>query len=203
MKRYSLFILLAAVVFFSSCSTLRIEKRKYTGGWYVDFGNNAKPQAGVDHPQEEITATEAVAAEQQEAAAVAPVFSEGDNCAQNPVAGTPGETIIIAPTNDEERAVTNSPAEQKQTPVAKHNKRTSVPSSEPADDMLILLVILAIFIPPLAVYLKEGVTPMFWITLILWLIGGAFLFGRFGYGYIGGLGLLAIVLALLVVFDKL
>lgn len=41
------------------------------------------------------------------------------------------------------------------------------PESPVADDMLVLLVILCFFIPPLAVGLYEGITTNFWISLIL------------------------------------
>jgi len=41
-----------------------------------------------------------------------------------------------------------------------------------ADTNTILLVILAVLLPPLAVYLHEGeINTKFWITLILWLLG--------------------------------
>ena len=47
-----------------------------------------------------------------------------------------------------------------------HNKNTSSYS----DDNTILLVILAILLPPLAVYLKEGIGTPFWIDLIFALL---------------------------------
>jgi uncharacterized membrane protein YqaE (UPF0057 family) len=39
-------------------------------------------------------------------------------------------------------------------------------------DNKVVLIILAIFIPPLAVYLKEGstITNNFWINLVLWIV---------------------------------
>lgn len=56
----------------------------------------------------------------------------------------------------------------------------------------ILLVILAIFVPPLAVYLKENAAGTnFWITLVLWVLGGA-LFGILGF--LGSLGVLAAII---------
>lgn len=36
--------------------------------------------------------------------------------------------------------------------------------------MFIVKIILAIFISPIAAYLQVGLTPHFWINLILWLI---------------------------------
>ncbi len=64
-----------------------------------------------------------------------------------------------------------------------------------ADTNLILLAILAILLPPLAIYLKErALTWKFWVSLILILpifFGGWFLW------------LAAVILALLVVFDAI
>ncbi|HYC40770.1 MAG TPA: YqaE/Pmp3 family membrane protein [Chitinophagaceae bacterium] len=62
------------------------------------------------------------------------------------------------------------------------------------DTNTVLLVILAILLPPLAVYLHQGATSKFWITLLLFLLGlvGAFYLSHW-------LILAAIVYALLVV----
>ena len=72
----------------------------------------------------------------------------------------------------------------------------------PVDDtaMLIILVILAILIPPLAVFIYEQATSRFWIDLILAILG-------FGVGFwlLGGLGFLcglaAVIYALLIVLE--
>jgi len=70
--------------------------------------------------------------------------------------------------------------------------------SEESDIKLILLVILAILIPPLAVYLKnQKIDKWFWITLILCLLTFSFFIFAFG----GLLYLLAIIFALLYLFD--
>ncbi len=66
---------------------------------------------------------------------------------------------------------------------------------------LLILVILALILPPLAVYLYEGVTTRFWIDLVLALIGigvGSILFGA-GLIYLGAL--LAVIYALLIVLE--
>jgi uncharacterized membrane protein YqaE (UPF0057 family) len=69
------------------------------------------------------------------------------------------------------------------------------------DVMFILALILAFLIPPLAVYLVDGVTSRFWLNLVLFLLGwGAF-------GWLGGIfwlcGLIAIVHALLIVLGEM
>ena len=64
-----------------------------------------------------------------------------------------------------------------------------------ADTNTVLLVILAILLPPLAVYLHQGAfTTKFWITLVLWLLGWVF------WGAVAWVPLLpAIIYAILVV----
>ena len=69
--------------------------------------------------------------------------------------------------------------------------------------MLVLLVILAIILPPLAVGIYEGITGRFWLVLLLWLLGlglGIWLLG-FGLGWL--CGLVAVILALLIVLGVL
>ena len=64
-----------------------------------------------------------------------------------------------------------------------------------ADTNTILLLILAILLPPLAVYLHQGeINSKFWIALILWILGWA------GFGPLAWLTVLpAIVYAILVI----
>lgn len=65
---------------------------------------------------------------------------------------------------------------------------------------IIILVILALLIPPLAVFIYEGVTTRFWIDLILALVGYGVGFGLLG-GIGGLLGLVAVIYALLIVLE--
>ncbi len=65
---------------------------------------------------------------------------------------------------------------------------------------IVILVILAIIIPPLAVFLYEDITTRFWIDLILALVGYGVGFGLLG-GVGGLLGLAAIIYALLIVLE--
>ncbi len=71
-----------------------------------------------------------------------------------------------------------------------------------SDLELILLVILAIIIPPLAVFLFEGVTTRFWIDLILAILGYGIGFGVLGFGW-WLLGLIAVIYALLIVLEAI
>jgi|GEM_PF-1084258 uncharacterized membrane protein YqaE (UPF0057 family) len=200
MKKYSLFIALAALLGFSSCSTLRIEKRHYTGGWYVDFGNNISKQtpeqaeqnnSSVESLQEITDDVSDNIAEQL------PTFAD-DNTASSsvpasrvtpPLQSTEQEAVI---TQEDQRM---SQSTQVAPTIAKQEEQGS--SSAPADVPFWALFILAIFIPPLAVFLKQGVTNLFWIDLLCALFGCGFLF----MPYFGGLFLVAVVIAILVIFD--
>jgi uncharacterized membrane protein YqaE (UPF0057 family) len=68
------------------------------------------------------------------------------------------------------------------------------------DDVLmtVLLVILALILPPLAVGIYEGITGRFWLVLVLWLIGWGV-----GWWLLGPLAwlasLVAVIMALLIV----
>ena len=66
---------------------------------------------------------------------------------------------------------------------------------------MLILVILAILLPPIAVYLVDGTSGRFWFNLVLWLVGlglGAALLGP-TLIWLGGL--LAIIHALIVVLE--
>jgi uncharacterized membrane protein YqaE (UPF0057 family) len=81
---------------------------------------------------------------------------------------------------------------------AKIAKNAAQGSSE-SGAMLVLLVILAIFIPPLAVAIYEGITTRFWIDLILAIVGYGIGFAFFGFGLAFLCGLAAVIYALLIV----
>lgn len=74
------------------------------------------------------------------------------------------------------------------------------PYQEDVDAMWIVTLILCFLIPPLGVYLKDGsLTGLFWLVLILCLLGGGLSFGI--ATYYGGLYFVGTVLALLRFFD--
>jgi uncharacterized membrane protein YqaE (UPF0057 family) len=78
-------------------------------------------------------------------------------------------------------------------------KSTSKSSDGTSDVALILLVILAIIIPPLAVLLYEGASGRFVIVLILWLLA---IFGFFLSPIAGLLYLIAMIYALIIVLGR-
>jgi uncharacterized membrane protein YqaE (UPF0057 family) len=75
------------------------------------------------------------------------------------------------------------------------NLRAAKKRGEEVDTNTVLLVLLAIILPPVAVYLHEGTTnTKFWITLLLTVLGitGFFIFGWYAY-------LAAVIYALIIV----
>lgn len=79
------------------------------------------------------------------------------------------------------------------------------PLREDAGVMLLVAIICAIFIPPLGVFIKDNwrTSKWFWVTLVLCLLAAGFLgVGNAGFSTIfGGLWLVAVIIALLAVFD--
>jgi uncharacterized membrane protein YqaE (UPF0057 family) len=63
----------------------------------------------------------------------------------------------------------------------------------------VVLVILALLIPPLAVFLFEGATKRFWIDLILAIIGIGIGFGILHIAFL--CALIAVIYALLIVLE--
>jgi uncharacterized membrane protein YqaE (UPF0057 family) len=100
----------------------------------------------------------------------------------------------------EEVETENSFVSERQSNQTKKNVRSSNSSrASNSGVMTLLLVLLALFIAPLAVAIYEGITNRFWITLILWLIGIGV-----GYWLLGGTlawlcGLVAAIYAILIV----
>ena len=76
-------------------------------------------------------------------------------------------------------------------------------SSVDSDLMFILCIVLAFLIPPLAVYLTEGVTTRFWLNLVLFILGWGVGWYFFGGGIAFLCSLLAVVHALLIVLGAI
>ncbi len=84
--------------------------------------------------------------------------------------------------------------------INKKSKKQNPYNDADVDAMWVVTLILCFLIPPLGVYLKDGsITGLFWLVLILCLVGGSILFGL--VGYFGGLYGVGIILALLRFFD--
>lgn len=187
-----------------------LQKRKYNKGFYWNRNVNTKDSETVkneeiEESQVEISMVEERAAVVASNDAYAAVETGRDMASVN-------ENEINSVTNDESLVTSQNvsanvsdksvSSAKKSTFKAKKDavKLMKKNSSSPASDVAtILLVILAILIPPLAVFLFEGVTSRFWIDLILAILGwGAF--GLFG-GFLWLCGLIAVIYALLIVLN--
>lgn len=196
MKKILLFSGILSLAMLTSCSSLRIEKRHYRNGYYVSLNNNNERPAQTTSVENESPETPAVTTAEAEAVVVNPVV---------PVAETAAPTV--APVQQKEENNSSPATEPTEVPQVQNDsapETVAQPAEEntgtPHDDVaLVLLVILAILLPPLAVYLAQGLTKWFWITLILCLFGGGFIF----YPVFGGLWLVSIIIALFVVFGLL
>ena len=75
------------------------------------------------------------------------------------------------------------------------------PAAPNSDAMLIILVILAIILPPLAVFIYEQASTRFWLDLLFWAVGWGVGLALFGLGVAGLMSLLAVIYALLIVLE--
>lgn len=196
MKKYYLLFSIALIGFLTSCNNFHIEKRHYRNGFYVNLNKNTdrapeqkQNEAGVADEEENISKENEQRADER--VVVAPVkSSEVSSPVQHSDDKSPAQTKTVVDATPSSEEVVQEPNQI---------DHSVTPNQAPgdADVMLIIQVILAIIIPPLAVYLKEGLTNRFWLVLILAILGGGFFF----YPYFGGLWLVAVILALLIVLD--
>lgn len=222
MKLKSGILSLIAIAILASCSTSNdvvsnrsIQKRKYSDGFYISFGKNfnkkgnetQKKETTVDHNDVAISSSEesiklGYAPEKSFESipfelAESPRFDDNSSDLQN------GNTEIAHPLSvvKEEKNLGAKiqnfyPLKSVETKVRKIQESASSNS----DVMLILLVILALILPPLAVFIFEGGTTRFVIDLILWLLGWGV--GWYLWGPRGGLfSLAAVIYALLIVLS--
>lgn len=201
-----LFAFLVAFIF-SSCgmfNDLSIEKRHYRKGYYVQKRGDRTTEKAVVK-EEESDATESIAAAKT---AEENNASVGENSTQPTQAPATANSFA----KEKSKKHFSPPAVFKK---GKDFVNRTIPtvSSKPAtpaphDDgeaavALVLLVILAILLPPLAVLLADGFGIHFLVDLIFWLLGFGLVIFIAGGGvvYLGIFGLIAIIYALFVVFD--
>lgn len=194
-----------------------LQKRKYTNGVYFKNNGNLKGTTAKNEDEEldifkseerkskkYITSTTAVSENTNEIEAmfaeesVEPTTELESSHVSDAVAKDES-TVTVSNTSTDQAKTTEARVEEKQIAAKNSTKKKS--SKAPAGDVeLILLVILALIIPPLAVFIYEGATQRFWIDLILAILG-------YGVGFwlLGGLGwvcgLIAVIYALLIVLE--
>lgn len=204
MKRYIFPLICLLALGLTSCTGIRIEKRHYNGGFYVETGTKNRSTAerieaeavaitqNDTEPSSSLSVTESVEN---------PCVAKSENSAPSQESG---KNSVVKVVIDKIKGATPAAKTETRSSTAEENKVVTTEqenSAAPASDVpLWVYVLLALFIPPLAVYLKQGVTNIFWIDLILFILGyGLF---RFSF-YLWGAALAAMVIALLVVFDAL
>jgi uncharacterized membrane protein YqaE (UPF0057 family) len=207
-----------------------ISKRKYTKGFHI----NKKSHLKTDKESEEnIAYEEAVKTEKKEKAVSKRVLKnketenytsnlvvlteekmqENNNASprsqdeSNPLTGLDSNPDDMTertsgPTRGSQESAMREMSESEQN----QRNRTEDAGSSALDGtaLTIILVILALIIPPLAVFIFEGATSRFWIDLILAILGyglGFGLFVAFGGGIWWLLGLAAVIYALLIVLS--
>lgn len=207
--QYTTLILIAVSMF--SCNVLDITKRRYNNGFYVSKSSFKKQSNSVS------AVTETISKESNEQLEIAnsallPVSLEVENTKNELSTSSP----IAFASKDESKGVEevkNAPLfktksskasinrlQEKEAKILNKIAKKNTQGASDADVQLVLLVVLAILLPPIAVYLKRGIDTLFWITLLLFLLAVSSLI----FFPLGGLaGLVAVVLALLAVFDMI
>ncbi len=112
---------------------------------------------------------------------------------------TPEKAMVIETTNDVQELSAPTEAKESKAPVVKKKRKKRGGIMGMLEVSTLILIIIAIFIPPLAVFLYEGVTNRFWLNLILWLVAIGVGFALFGAGLAFLAGLIAFVHAVLII----
>lgn len=199
-----------------------ITKRKYTKGFHINKKSSLKstdeqkdenlafdektpsnvPLESISYTKEEATtiSTNTPSNEDLELAFLDPSSYQGEH-----------ETAMQGMSDNSARNQDNKKSENtvKKAQSGKqylHSAKVKQPILKDIDDSkrvddtvyLILMVICAIILPPLAVGIHRGIVGIFWLDLVLFLIA---IGGLFWFPLIGLAGLAAVIIALLVVFD--
>lgn len=220
---------IASISILGSCSTSNevagngfIQKRKYTKGYHIDKKNNwsfRKDKKDIDN-EVVISQVEEMGPSDWNKNVLSNTDSHGDKIEQA-VLPNKIENKAAPITNQNSEGVVCEIEEQTKETIAvekiefkkfKSNRRKMVQqkvkelkdaNSSSIDIEILILVILAIVIPPLAVYLYDGVSNRFWLDLVLWLVGIGLLYWLLGssIAFLGGV--IAIVYALLIVLGEI
>jgi len=217
--KFGILSLIAGIIL-ASCSTgndvvsgRSIQKRKYNDGYYISWkknnGNsesdikesvkNSSEENVADNKSENLK-TNIQPENEKTLSFLVESANEDFVLTQEDVVSEIESNEISSPlvvTKPGIRAITLKPGRLLET--SNSIKKVSENSGASGDVMLILLVILAIILPPLAVFIFEGATGRFWITLVLWLIGWGVGWYVFHGGLAGLCSLVAVIFALLIV----
>lgn len=214
MKNLNKLILLLVTVFMlSSCGSLSISQKRYSRGLNIDWFSkkeekkeipqtraNKKKQAeiealaqnNVEEVESSDTDVDFVATEIENVDAVeAPEMIEQP--VQSDSKSTPSKN-----NKKEKRQIRKQVIQTLKKDIQANGSTLSPNNSNQTNEVeLLLLVIIAIFIPPLAVYLYYGSPEThFWINLVLFLVFGGLWYSSGFFGWAG----IAFIHALLVIF---
>jgi len=217
-------LIIASILILASCSTSNsvvsnrlISKRKYTKGFHINKKSDYKASKDAIAEREEVenksydvtstttTTTTTTKKLSNDVVEIPPVqFKEIETIEESSVTEkmlSKSNKLTVTEEKQPQSQNQNVEGDFQKTVSQKEiieslKKSNSAPSG---DVMLVILIILAIIIPPLAVFIYEGATSRFWIDLILAILGwGAF--GLFG-GVLWLAGLAAVIYALLIVLE--
>lgn len=192
--------LVAALVLSSCGNKMTLMKRHYTKGYYLQkhAKNNGLDGASAKANKRVVPVTPTVLSLVQEKKE--PVLTAAINTTTSSTGNKSAGRKHITKKSTEISAVTFA-------------QKTVIPQFKPLNAFkdleaqagsgggnvsLLILVLLAIFVPPLAVYLKNGgVNTWFWVTLILCVLAFSYFIFVFG----GSLWFAAFLIAILYVFD--
>ncbi len=201
----NLLIILSAAVLLTSCGGSGFLNRKYTKGIYhggiskaskPKSHNNTElakaPALTITEKQLELAPTKEVEVNKETKPSTVAVAAIKTNKKANQFS-----SVLVDQFKPRSIATIITKAKQERILTEAVNKNGS---SSQSDVKLIILVILAIFLPPLACYLKEKTTnTWFWVTLILCLLVFSYWFF-----HLGGLAwLIAEIIAILYIFDAI
>ncbi len=169
-------VIFFAALFLSSCAhrNITIEKRHYGNGYYVhttgkihhDKTVKSETAIAIQENQAPEEKAEVVRSKKEEAAPVAVSTSASSEKKSAKTKHSTAKEVIAEPVRVIEKNTTETAATE---PVRQIGKKKSTPSTAGEVDM-VLIIILCFLLPPLAVYLSEGITTNFWIDLILTLL---------------------------------
>ena len=221
-------VVLTMISLMFSCATTndvasnnRIQKRKYRKGFFIDTdkkmgGKSNQTNIAInteDIDTEELNKLEQVeeVTVENEAITVEEIgFTiEEEIVAENEIEESASPNVVAEKTTNLESTSTNKNSLKKQlkksTKSILHSdglfKKQGNKVSSESGLMLLLLVLLAIFISPVAVAIYDGIGTRFWLDLIFWLVGVGVGIAIFGGGLAYLFALVAIIYALLIIFD--
>lgn len=193
MKKNYLLLIALLIVFASSCT---ITKRRYNSGYHIEWKHAATKVEKINQDNElakvETNSIDAIKAEETSASSsIESNIAPANTTVSNPITVAPKSLTQKSVAKKSTRRSSNVSPATFETPVqSKTSTEAFVPVTDHVDAAeskalsevdMVVLVILALLIPPLAVYLHQGSwNDMCWISLLLtilfWIPGVIFAF---------------------------